>query len=543
MTTHIEPRRQFLRGVGAGTVALAVGSSLASCRTDTTPVAPPAEDPNTGITLPTHRRHETVEPDLPGDDQGVPDAYFTFPEHPDPATEEKPGTGGTVTAMISLAGSTPVPGLGSNPWWQSLNDRLGVELQPTMVAQDYNAKVSTSIAGGDVADLVQMPALPRLPELLQAEFEDLTEYLSGDAVLEFPNLAALPGYMWQTTIRAGAIRAVPPGNIVGQPTWTVRQDVLDQVGADLAAATDADSMAALFSEVTDARTNQYALADRNRFRSFGELVAGAPNGWIERDGAFTHKIETEEYLVGLEYLARLWSEGVVHPDTFGSVNAPELFQGGKLTFFSWGGVGYRSLLDIEAISLSFWAPPLVDGSGVAPKRLGTGTYMLCAMRKQDSPDRVRELLRILDYLAAPFGSEEYLFLKFGERGVHHTWDATTSAPIPTDALATQRFHASTLASRPFELFDPGHTDVTEAMYDHQVETIPTGMRDDAASLWSPTSDERSAAVHTAAYDAADNLIQGRLDASGWADVVSEWRAAGGDQMRAEFEASFAEQNG
>src|ERR1700754_3687497 len=62
-----------------------------------------------------------------------------------------------------------------------------------------------------------------------------------------------------------------------------------------------------------------------------------------------------------------------------------------------GGVGYRNILNagIPGLRMGILAPPLADGSGPARDRLGPGTYRLCAVRKQDSPDRVRELLRVL----------------------------------------------------------------------------------------------------------------------------------------------------
>ena len=34
-------------------------------------------------------------------------------------------------------------------------------------------------------------------------------------------------------------------------------------------------------------------------------------------------------------------------------------------------------------------------------------------------ERVKELLRVIDYLAAPFGCEEWVFLNYGHEGVHH----------------------------------------------------------------------------------------------------------------------------
>ena len=44
-------------------------------------------------------------------------------------------------------------------------------------------------------------------------------------------------------------------------------------------------------------------------------MAGAPNGWaVNEDRTLTHLYETDEYLAGLEYAAKLFAAGVFYPD-------------------------------------------------------------------------------------------------------------------------------------------------------------------------------------------------------------------------------------
>jgi len=50
--------------------------------------------------------------------------------------------------------------------------------------------------------------------------------------------------------------------------------------------------------------------------------------------------------------------------------------------------------------------------------------------KKTSADRVKLLLRVLDYLASPFGSKEWELNHFGVEGTHFTRDANGS-PIAT----------------------------------------------------------------------------------------------------------------
>ena len=59
------------------------------------------------------------------------------------------------------------------------------------------------MAGGDLPDLILLNtglgAAPNVPQFLQAQCADLSPYLSGDAVKDYPNLAALPTSAWKNS--------------------------------------------------------------------------------------------------------------------------------------------------------------------------------------------------------------------------------------------------------------------------------------------------------------------------------------------------------
>src|SRR3954451_4576048 len=52
---------------------------------------------------------------------------------------------------------------------------------------------------------------------------------------------------------------------------------------------------------------------------------------------------------------------------------------------------------------------------------GNGAFGITAIKKA-SEERVKEILRIMNYLAAPIGSEEYLLLHYGVRGIDWEFD-------------------------------------------------------------------------------------------------------------------------
>jgi putative aldouronate transport system substrate-binding protein len=49
--------------------------------------------------------------------------------------------------------------------------------------------------------------------------------------------------------------------------------------------------------------------------------------------------------------------------------------------------------------------------------------------KKASADRIKEMLRVLDFLAAPFGTEEDLLLQYGLPDVHYTFDGSGKLTI------------------------------------------------------------------------------------------------------------------
>ena len=99
---------------------------------------------------------------------------------------------------------------------------MGVNLELQMVSNaDYLQKFPTVIAGNELPDMLQTPngsppPIPNLPQLLDKRFTNLTEYLSGDAVKEYPILANLPTRTWKSAVFNGGIYGIPiPRGAIG----------------------------------------------------------------------------------------------------------------------------------------------------------------------------------------------------------------------------------------------------------------------------------------------------------------------------------------
>ena len=61
-----------------------------------------------------------------------------------------------------------------------------------------------------------------------------------------------------------------------------------------------------------------------------------------------------------------------------------------------------------------------EGGELANWNLGSGFFSITLLKKQDDQEKLKTILRVLNWLAAPFGTEEYLYRLYGEEGVDHT---------------------------------------------------------------------------------------------------------------------------
>src|SRR2546422_791454 len=140
-------RRRFL---ATAALAAAAPSVLAACGTST----PSGNNNAQSATakLPTYQKFERIKPDLPGNEQGLLDAFVAYPDPPLKAFDAPPGDGRPVSAFL-LTGSPLPPAVGQNPFWQELNKRMNVELKLTITpSADMAAKFATLVAGDDLPD-------------------------------------------------------------------------------------------------------------------------------------------------------------------------------------------------------------------------------------------------------------------------------------------------------------------------------------------------------------------------------------------------------
>ncbi|MGY5766519.1 hypothetical protein ACXET9_15125 [Brachybacterium sp. DNPG3] len=480
-----------------------------------------------------------AEPDLIGEN-GVADAYFSYPADVTDATDGAPGDGDPITTM-GITNSPIPPSLGSNEYWQELNERLGSELTINISnPADYNEKFPTAVAGGQLPDIWGVGSAPQMPQLLESEALDLTPYLSQDAISAYPNLANLPTEAWRSTIYNGKIFTVPvPRGVTSTYITYGRNDLLAEKGIDTAPASW-DEFVSICEEMTDAGSNRWALSrvPTDYVCQMHEI----PNGWSVVDGKLVSANEHEAQKDALEATRSLVEKGYTHPDTFGAqwqeyklwlINGTTSFTFD--TFSGWSSYTALSTGD-DTVDLGLFPTPLLDGGGLAPAWLGSPINSVTAISK-GSEARVETLLKFLNYLASPFGSTEHKFLKYGLEGVHHELEGTD--PVLNDkgksetALGIVYF-----TDAPAPIYTPGDPDATQLQYDAQMQMATTAVSNPVRGLYSETDSSKGGQIGKALADLRNDILQGREKVSAWDDAVADWKKKGGDAIRDEYQEAY-----
>ncbi|GAA3465390.1 extracellular solute-binding protein [Saccharothrix longispora] len=542
---HRIDRRSLLRLAGIGTLGLTFPSLLSACG------AGPSGSgvSNAGKDLapwPTHVPFPGPAPDAPGDDSGVQPLFLRYPDQVVRSVHDPVGDGSDVTVVVVSYGAPPKP-VGDNRYWQAVNAALGVNLKVVVVPDpEYGQKMATLMAsGGDLPDMIMFTnlALPHAAEFVQARCADLSEFVGGDAVKEFPNLANLPTYAWKGMGRIGGkLHGIPLERPMPANSLFVNRTAMD--AADIPKDWTTEQYLDAMKQLTGDRKWGVGWF-KTLFGGLGGITyhagsLGAPNTWSEGGGAFTSTLTTPQFEQALEVMRKLVEAGTHYPDslTVSSTDMQSHFHNGTVASMNdgFGSVGLATLKKINGrFALDLGRP---YGPQATPWQ-GPGVFGYVTFKKAESA-RIKLLLRIVDYLSAPFGTEEYELANYGVEGEHFTKDADG---ITTTGLYGQENNSllptKYLGTAPAVLHLPGYPDVAKSVHEWQKASLPRSVRNPATGLRSTTEASKGAQLNQIIGDGIAAITFGRKPPSAWKDVVAQWRQAGGDRVADELAAEHA----
>lgn len=540
-------RRSAVRaGLAAGTVA---ASSLLLPRSTFAQAATPAASPASASGV----LKSTVE--------GVPDAFTKTPT-PFKSVASIPGSGDKVR-MLTISYSPPPTDKKNNTYWQELEKRLGAEWDPTLVpVSSYGEKTAAIIASGDIPELFYLLVTSTAPiiakSISQGAFTDLTPYLTGDAIKDYPNLALYPAYLWDNVRIEGKIFGVPKPVLRSNDTSFYRTDWLKKLGLSEPKTTDDvhNMLVAMSKNDPDGNGNADTWGTTAYSGSWNMFVwnqmFSVPYGWrLNDDGTLTNQIETDEYRQSLEFTQRLQADGAFHPDAVSMEYdvAKDSFVSGKVGLYDDGFAaffGEGSLLQKgQEFNKAATFAPLVTASangkpGVTYAGQGFfGSVGIPSSVKDEG--RIKELLRIMDYLCAPFGSEESNFLRYG-LAEHHDVK-------PDGSMEKNDKGASDISALVYPFLSenyfyyPGVEGEAERAQQLNEQMAKVAITNPTAGLVSPTSIAKSAELAQLGTDSVTAIVTGRESIDSLDNYIQQWKSRGGDDIRRELEAAIKAKKG
>ncbi len=561
-------RRSFLKMAGVGSVALSI---LTACQSAAPSQPVPAAGGQAAApgavggspapvaanqTLPNYVPTTSTKPDLPATPEGLEAGFLTYPKDLVKSVTTPPGSGGVVTIFTQTAKALPTP-MEQNAVWKEVNKQVNATLNMQIAANvDYQtSKAATVMASGDLPDMFFLHFalnLTGIPQFVKSYYADLSPFIGGDLINAYPNLAALPTSAWRQGMYDGVLYGVPLVRPPLQYTWFYNRTRFDAVGASQ--PNNADDFTRILKALTNPQQNQFgigALAPTFGLVNTGMgdvpqlAMFGTPNNWrVDSAGKLTKDIETEEFRAALGYVRDLYAAGVYYPDQLNNSTAQQALIAGRVAVNANGWTGYQQFWDTGAKA----DPPQRIGSlhpfshdGSKPVWHQYEGPLGKTVVKKGSPERVKELLGILNYLAAPFGSQEYELMNYGIRGTDFDYDAKGN-PVINDKGTTELNinGAWQYTVSPVQvLFDPNDAEFVKAAYADQQALAPALIRDPTAGLYSAANASKGGQITQSFSDGLGPIVRGQGQLSDLDGLISAWKTGGGDQIRSEYEAAYA----
>lgn len=525
-------RRTLLKAAGAGAAAAAAAPLLSACSNG---AAGTGSVSNVGAKLapwPTYvpAASNYSLPALPNN--GAP-AELAYPSLPLPASVSGAVGDGSGVSMMTFSYGTAVDLGSGNRLLAALNKATNLAITPTFVPEttgsSYTTAMSTMQASGDLADLITVgnaAGVPEQSQFIEAECADLTEYLSGDAIKQYPNLAAIPTRGWELMGRIN-------GKIYGVPVYRynapnaalyANSDAFKTAGIWTGQGLSVAEFAQGLSQVKSSGKVALGATGSAPFGwTYHLMAAGAPYNWAQSGGDFTLNIESPAFRQGLENLSEFYGKGLFNADALTATSTEETddFLNGSWASYVNGTGGIASVF---STSLPF-TPSIAYPYGPTPGVEGGDLTFCFTVIKKSSPDRIKMLLRLLDFLSAPFGTKEWELVQYGVEGVHFTRGADGSPAVATKLGSVENstnMPFKYLALQPQPLFLPGKPKITQAMYEAYKPQMSITVAD--ASLpylsGSATYNKLWSGWTSAINQTVADVVSGKQALSGWSGIVS-----------------------
>jgi putative aldouronate transport system substrate-binding protein len=463
-----------------------------------------------------------------------------------------PGSGGTLNAFVPAYYPPPTP-RDQNATWKEVEKALNTTVNMTITPMtDYPARVQVVMAGNDLPDtmhIVGTVASLISPQFVESQCADLTPYLAGDAAKDYPNLASVPAYAYQGSggVFNNRLYGIPIQRYLPAFWFFRNTDVWDaEIGADVVPK-DADDFKRILQQLNRPQEGRWAIGNygpngSNMFgiTSFLEMF-GAPNQWgMDSSGKLVRDRETEQFKAAVSYLKDLMGSGLYPPDFQTAGDSRGAFIAGRFVVSSeafgngWNDFWRRGLQQNPPRHFTIIKPFASTASG-KPQHFITGGTVAYNLIKKGSADRAKEILRIMNYLASPFGTQEDVLLTYGLRDQDYSVDASGN-PVPTPAGLNNASYVpwQYIAHRPYVWYQADLPGYAQAAFGVEQTLVAVGVPNPTTGFHSATQSKAGVAAEQTFYDGVADVLFNRRPFGDLDQLVTDWRKAVGDAVRQEY---------
>jgi len=544
-------RRDLIRIGGA-----VLATSLAAACAPAAPAPQPTAAAPAGGPLPTYIAPAGgPKPDFHSADPRITDGFNNYPANPPKSwTAQPPGAGGTLNVFVPAYYPVPNP-RDSNPTWKEVEKALNSTVNMTITAMaDYSTRLQVVMAGNDLPDtmhIVGTVANLISPQFVDSQCADLTPYLAGDAAKDYPNLAAIPGYAYQGAggVFNNRLYGIPIERYLPAFWFFRNTDIWDaELGTDYVPK-NADDFKKVLQQLNRPQESRWAIGNYAGGPASGAMYGligflemfGAPNGWsLDSSGKLVRDRETDAYKAALSYMKDLFNSGLYPPDFQTAGDSRSAFIAGRFVVSTeafgngWNDFWRRGLQQNPPRHFTIVKPFSADTS-IKPQHFITGGTVAYNLVKKGSADRVKEILRIMNYLAAPFGTQEDMLLTYGIRDQDYSVDQSGN-PSPTQSGLMNASYVpwQYIAHRPYVWYQADLPGYAQAAFDVEQILVGIGVPNPTTGYHSATQSKNGIAAEQAFYDGVADILFNRRPFTDYDTLVSDWRTSVGDTIRQEY---------
>jgi putative aldouronate transport system substrate-binding protein len=170
----------------------------------------------------------------------------------------------------------------------------------------------------------------------------------------------------------------------------------------------------------------------------------------------------------------------------------------------------------------------------------TGGHLWSTALKKSTPERTKELLRIMNWLAAPFGSAEDQLLTFGLKDVDYILDDRGNPTLTPQGNNDANYVPwKYTAQHPFVFFSPDLPNYAKVMADTETLMMPSAVSDPTFGQISTTNFGKGFTLMQTLNSGLVDIVVGRRQIPEYDQLVKDWQTAGGEQIRKEYLESIA----